>query len=126
MKFTGVCCAVLSVVLFAGCTLALAQERDSTRDATDDASYVSRTRAVDKADSRAEKEAERLVSLPPEKIVLLLKQESGLLLEVKKLVVRRAYSQGQVLDPKDLTDDAVFRLVRDDEEVRAVVTQQSV
>lgn len=126
MKFTGVCCAVLSVVLFAGCTLALAQERDSTRDATDDASYVSRTRAVDKADSRAEKEAERLVSLPPEKIVLLLKQESGLLLEVKKLVVRRAYSQGQVLDPKDLTDDAVFRLVRDDEEVRALVTQQIV
>lgn len=126
MKLTRIDCAVLAVVLFAGCTLALAQEGDSTRDSTDDASYASRTRAVDDVDSRAEKEAERLVSLPPEKIVLLLKQEPGLLLEVKKLVVRRAYSQGQVLGPKDLTDDAIFRQVRDDEEVRALVTQQIV
>jgi len=126
MKFTRISYAVLAIVLFCGGTLALTQESDPTRETTDGASYVSRTRAVDDAGSRAEKEAERLVSLPPEKIVLLLKQESGLLLEVKKLVVRRAYSQGRVLDPKDLTDDAIFRLVRYDEEVRALVMQQIV
>lgn len=119
-------CAI--VVLFAlAANLHLpAQDRDSTRDNSDDAGYASRTRAVDEADSRAEKEAERLVSLPPEKIVLLLQQEPGLFLEVKKLLVRRAYSQGRVLDPRDLNDEAVFRLIRDDEEVRALVTQQIV
>src|SRR5207244_2359209 len=61
-----------------------------------------------------------------EKIVLILQQEPGLFLEVKKLLVRRAYSQGRVVDPKELSDDAVFRLVRDDEEVRSLVTQQIV
>jgi protein involved in polysaccharide export with SLBB domain len=88
--------------------------------------YVSRTRALDESDSRAEKEAERLVSLPPERIVILLQQEPGLLLEVKKLIVRRAFSQGRVVDAKELADNAVFRLVRDDEEFRALVTQQVV
>ena len=124
MKQTQILFAVLTVFVFSGAIIAFTQDRNATGDSTDDASYVSRTRALDQSDSRAEKEAERLVSLPPEKIVLLLKQETGLLLEVKKLVVRRAYSQGRVLDPKDLVDDAIFRLVRDDEEVRALVTQQ--
>jgi protein involved in polysaccharide export with SLBB domain len=124
MKSTRIVCAVLSLLMAA--TL-LAQDRGSgSTYNNDDADYASRTHAVDQTDSRAEKEAERLVSLPPEKIVLLLQQEPGLLLEVKKLLVRQAYSQGRVLDAKDLSDEAVFRLVRDDEEVRAVVTQQIV
>ena len=122
MKFARIPCLVLPLVLVA--TSVFAQERDDSRDYADDADYASRTRAIDDSDSRAEKEAERLVSLPPEKIVLLLQKEPGLLLEVKKLLVRRAYSQGRVLDPKDLSDEAVFRLVRDDEEVRALVTEQ--
>ena len=67
--------------------------------------YASRTRALDDADSRAEREAERLVSLPPEKIILLLKQEPGLFLEIKKMLVRKAYAQGRVLDPQELTHD---------------------
>jgi protein involved in polysaccharide export with SLBB domain len=86
----------------------------------------SRTHAVNESASRAEREAERLVSLAPEKIILLLSQEPGLFLEIKKMLVRTAYAQGQVLDPKQLTDDAVFRLVRDDEDTRALITQQIV
>ena len=120
MKFKRLCFAIVPLLLAASL---MAQERDSVPYA-DDADYSSRTRALSPADSRAEKEAERLVSLPPEKIVLLLQQEPGLFLEVKKLLVRRAYSQGRVLDSKDLNDDAVFRLVRDDEEVRSLVTRQ--
>src|SRR5215469_8091465 len=88
--------------------------------------YASRTRALDDADSRAEREAERLVSLPPEKIILLLQQEPGLFLEIKKMLVRKAYAQGRVLDPQELTDEAIFRLIRDDEDTRALVTQQIV
>src|SRR5579884_782307 len=86
----------------------------------------SRTRAVDKSESRAEKEAERLVSLSPDKIILILQQEPGLFLEVKKMYVRRAFSQGQVIEAKNLSDDFIFRQVRDDQEFCALITQQIV
>jgi len=135
MKSIHISCVVLFVAIVPFSLRTFAQQGDRLLDTTPATSnsagdYVEgtdsseRTKAIDEADSRAEKEAERLVSIPPEKIVLMLQQEPGLFLEVKKLLVRRAYSQGQVLDPKDLTDNAVFRLVRDDEEVRALITEQ--
>ena len=99
-----------------------AQEREYS----DNKNEPARTHALDQADSRAEKEAERMVSLAPERIILLLQQEPGLFLEVKKMLVRRAYAEGQVLDPKELTDDAVFRRVREEEEIRALITRQIV
>jgi len=82
------------------------------------------TRALPMVQSRAEQAAEDLVSLSPDKIVDILQRESGLLLEVKKLLVRKAYEQGRVLDPQDLTDEALFRLVREDENIRVLVTQE--
>ncbi len=126
MKSMRTCCAAVEAVLLLAGVCAFAQQSDLTPNHTDNESYSSRTRAIDSSDSRAEREAERLVSLPPEKIVLLLQQEPGLFLEIKKLIVRRAYSQGRVVDTRELSDEAVFRLVRDDEEVRALVTQQIV
>ena len=60
----------------------------------ENSSYPNRSsgsRALADADSRAEKEAERLVSLPAERIIELLQQEPGLLLQVKKMLVRKAY-----------------------------------
>src|SRR6478735_3365309 len=122
MKRFHILVVMLAVSFFGGELRALAQDRDSN----DGPDYGSRTRALDEADSRAEKEAERLVSLPPEKIVLLLQQEPGLFLVVKKMLVRRAFAQGRVVDSKELTDDAVFRMVRDDEEIRSLVTKQIV
>jgi protein involved in polysaccharide export with SLBB domain len=101
-----------------------AQERDYSQ--PEGASAQTQTRAINEADSRAEQEAERLVSLAPEKIILLLEQEPGLFLEVKRMLVRKAYAQGRLLDPKELTDEAVFRMVRDDEETRTLITQQIV
>src|SRR5256885_5643736 len=76
------------------------------------------------AQSRAELEAEERVSLSPDTILQILQQEPGLLLQVKKVLVRKAYDQGRLLDPADLTDDAVFRLVRDDENVRILATHE--
>src|SRR6476660_5834520 len=73
--------------------------------------------------SRAESEAELRVSLSPDKIIQLLQQEPGLLLQVKKSLVRKAYEQGRLLDPADLTDDALFRLLREDDNVRILATQ---
>jgi protein involved in polysaccharide export with SLBB domain len=113
-------CFVLIVLIYSA-LLHAQQQRDA-----DEQSYSSRTHAVDQAHSRAEHEAERLVSLPPDKIILLLQQEPGLFLEVKKLIARKAFEQGRILDSKEITDDAIFRQVRDDEEIRALITQEIV
>ena len=73
-----------------------------------------RSTANPDTESRAEQEADRLVSLSAEKIITLLDQEPGLLLQVKKMLVRKAYEQGRLLDPDDLTDDALFKLIGHD------------
>ncbi len=64
------------------------------------------------------------VSLSPEKILEIFKAETGLLLNFKKTLVRKAYEQGKYLDPQDLTDDAVFNLVRADAKIRVLATQE--
>jgi len=74
--------------------------------------------------TRADRAADELVSLSPDKIISLLRNESGLFLQVKKALVRKAYEQGRLLDPQDLTDDAVFSLIREDENVRVLVTRE--
>jgi protein involved in polysaccharide export with SLBB domain len=92
--------------------------------AAQNAAQWDRTRAIDSANSRAEKAADELVSLSADKIISLLRAEPGLLLQVKKALVRKAYEQGRLLDPEDLTDDALFRLIREDVSVRILMTQQ--
>jgi protein involved in polysaccharide export with SLBB domain len=74
--------------------------------------------------SRAEREAERSVALSPNKIIDLLRQEPGLLLQVKKMLVRKAYEQGRILDPEDFTDDALFELLREDHNICVLATQE--
>ena len=72
----------------------------------------------------AEHEADRLVSLSAEKIIEILQNEPGLLLSFKRTLVHKAYEQGRILDSKELTDDAVFRLVREDENIRVIATRE--
>ena len=86
--------------------------------------YPDRTHSTPEAESRAEQEAEQMVSLSAEKIVQLLQQEPGLLLQVKKMLVRKAYEQGRLLDPQHLTDEALFRLIARDENIRVLVTRE--
>jgi protein involved in polysaccharide export with SLBB domain len=86
--------------------------------------FVQRTTAISDSASRAEKEAEQLVSLSADKIITLLNEEPGLLLEVKKTLVRKAYEQGRILNPEDLTDEALFRLISSDINIRVVVTRE--
>jgi protein involved in polysaccharide export with SLBB domain len=78
----------------------------------------------DNPPSRAELEAEQHVSLSADKLIEILQQEPGLLLQVKKLLVRKAFEQGRLLDPADLTDEALFRLLRDDENIRILTTRE--
>lgn len=88
-------------------------------------SYTPST-AIDEANSRAEQEAEQLVSLSADKIISILREEAGLMLQVKKALVRKAFEQGRILDPNDLTDDALFRLLRADANIRVIATRQIV
>jgi polysaccharide biosynthesis/export protein len=87
-------------------------------------SYPNRTSAAPDSISRAEQEAEQLVSLSAEKIISLLNEEPGLLLAVKKALVRKAYEQGRILRPQDLTDEALFRLIDSDINIRIVITKE--
>jgi protein involved in polysaccharide export with SLBB domain len=86
----------------------------------------SRSTAIDQKDSRAEHEAEQLVSLSADRILLILQDEPGLLLQIKKTLVRKAFEQGRILDPNDLTDDAVFTLIRKDDNIRVIATHEIV
>src|SRR5258708_23233060 len=67
-------------------------------------------------------EAELKISLSAATISDILRREPGLLLEVKRLLVRKAYEQGRLLDPADLTDDALFQLLREDDNIRVLAT----
>jgi protein involved in polysaccharide export with SLBB domain len=87
------------------------------------ASY-SRSTAIDQADSRAEREAEQMVSLSADSILHILREEPGLLIQVKKALVRKAFEQGRILDPKDLTDDALFRIIQEDDGIRIIATRE--
>jgi protein involved in polysaccharide export with SLBB domain len=68
--------------------------------------------------------ADEQVSLSADKVLEIFRAETGLLLQFKKTLVRKAYEQGKYLDPLDLTDDAVFRLVRDDVTIRVLATRE--
>jgi protein involved in polysaccharide export with SLBB domain len=83
-----------------------------------------RTRAIDSSRSRAEREAEQAVSLSADKIISLLRDEPGLLLRAKRLLVRKAYEQGRLLDPEELTDEALYQLVREDNTTRILITRE--
>src|SRR5271165_2827753 len=71
-----------------------------------------------------ERDPEPKISLSAGAIIEILRREAGLLLEVKRLLVRKAYEQGRLLDPADLTDDALFQLLREDDNVRVLATQE--
>jgi protein involved in polysaccharide export with SLBB domain len=104
----GLACAVPSLAQVGGGTA-----RDSNR-----------SRATSADESRAELAAEELVSLSADTIVGLLRNEPGLLLQVKRALVRKAYEQGRLLDPKELDDDALFRLIQEDQNVRVLITRE--
>jgi polysaccharide biosynthesis/export protein len=74
--------------------------------------------------SQAQKEADRLATLAPERIITILGSEPGLLLQVKKRLVKMAFEQGRILDEQDLTDEALYRLIRQDVNIRAIATRE--
>ena len=113
--------SMMPLLLLVGMMAAQGQAPQGQKD-----TYSNRSRAIRQSDSRAEQEAERMVSLPADKIITLLQQEPGLFLQVKKMLVRKAYEQGRLLDPDELSDEVLFRLITRDENIRVLVTQEIV
>jgi protein involved in polysaccharide export with SLBB domain len=74
--------------------------------------------------TRAAQEAEQRVSLSATAITQILRNEPGLLLAVKKALVRQAYEQGRLLDPDELTDEALFQLLHEDNNARILATRE--
>ncbi|HEY6764471.1 MAG TPA: hypothetical protein VI386_06845 [Candidatus Sulfotelmatobacter sp.] len=74
--------------------------------------------------NEAAQEAEQRVSLSAEAITQILRNEPGLLLDVKKALVHKAYEQGRLLDPAELTDEALFQLLQQDNNIRVVATRE--
>ena len=111
---------VLKLLLYAGMALGVTVLNLGAQEKVEYGS-VPRQKTVQ---SQAEMEAEQLVSLSADKIIQLLRDEPGLLLQVKKRLVRKAFEQGRLLDPADLNDEALFRLLREDEDVRILATQE--
>jgi protein involved in polysaccharide export with SLBB domain len=72
--------------------------------------------------AQADRDSEPVVSLSAPAIIEILRREPGLLLMVKRLLVSKAYEQGRLLDPSDLTDDALFQLLREDDNIRVLAT----
>src|SRR6202011_4220964 len=72
----------LLTILLTAWNLTFAQNGASSNEAYrgggSDKSYSNRTHSIDERNSRAEQEAERLVSLPAETIIVLLRREPGL------------------------------------------------
>lgn len=67
---------------------------------------------------------EDLVALSADTIIDLLRKEPGLLLQAKRVFVRKADQQGRLVDPKDLNDDSFFRLVQEDQSLRVLITHE--
>ncbi|MBZ5706792.1 MAG: SLBB domain-containing protein [Acidobacteriia bacterium] len=106
--------AVLVLMMLAFPIAVLGQER----------TYSNRPQVTDEANFRAEQEAESLVALSADKIIAILRDEPGLLLQAKKLLVKKAYEQGRLLDPQELTDEALFRLIRQDQNICVLITRE--
>ena len=85
--------------------------------------YLSPEKVLAQVDSH-ERDTEPKISLSAGAIIEILRREPGLLLEVKRSLVRKAYEQGRLLDPADLTDDALFQLLREDDNARVLATQE--
>jgi protein involved in polysaccharide export with SLBB domain len=70
-----------------------------------------------------EKQNAERVAASAEQIKLVLIKDPGLLVELKNLVAKEATENGQLVDDRDLTDQAIFDRLADDITFRSAATQ---
>ncbi|MGB8989626.1 MAG: hypothetical protein WCC37_23720, partial [Candidatus Sulfotelmatobacter sp.] len=117
LRWRRLCAVVLGVCLLAstGQEKAWAQQDRNREDAAQNTGPDDELNGED---------AEPKISLAAATISSILRREPGLMLAVKRLLVRQAYEQGQLLDPADLTDDALYQLLIADDNARILATQE--
>jgi protein involved in polysaccharide export with SLBB domain len=70
-----------------------------------------------------EKQNAERVAASADQIRVVLIQDPGLLVELKQLVAKEATANGQLVDDRDLTDQAIFDRLADDVTFRSTATQ---
>ena len=70
-----------------------------------------------------EKQNAERVAASADQIRAVLANDPGLLVELKQLVAKEATANGQLVDDRDLTDQAIFDRLTDDVTFRSVATQ---
>jgi protein involved in polysaccharide export with SLBB domain len=70
-----------------------------------------------------EKQNAERVAASADQIRVVLVQDPGLLVELKQLVAKEATANGQLVDDRDLTDQAIFDRLADDVTFRSTATQ---
>ncbi|MGB7600552.1 MAG: SLBB domain-containing protein [Candidatus Sulfotelmatobacter sp.] len=117
LRWQRLCAVVLGVLLLAsaGQEKVWAQQDRNGEDAA---------RKTGPHDDLNGEEMEPKISLAAATISNILRREPGLMLAVKRLLVRQAYERGQLLDPADLTDDALYQLLIVDDNARILATQE--
>ncbi len=64
------------------------------------------------------------ISISPDIVLGILRQQPGLVLEIKKILIKKAYDQGRILYEEELTDDELFSLISNDARIRAIATRE--
>ena len=67
---------------------------------------------------------ETLAQPSAEDIISVLRSKPELLPSVKEFVLQNAHRQGALLDTTDLTDEALFRMIREDLQLRQAISQK--
>jgi hypothetical protein len=100
------------------CVCARAQDRDMQRPAPKDSPLKRSSEASELAKDNFDRVAASAAQL---KVILL--QDAGLLVELKRWVAKEASDNGQVIADEDLTDTAVFERLANDVKFRSIATR---
>lgn len=76
------------------------------------------------ADTSNSSQAGTSASASADDIISTLRQDSELLQQVKSVVIQKAQEQGRRMDSAELTDEALFRMIREDRSVRMLVARE--
>jgi protein involved in polysaccharide export with SLBB domain len=70
--------------------------------------------------------ADKFAALDAETVAQILRDNPGLMLEVRKRLIKRAYNQGHLVQPGDFATADILELIHDDAEARVIATQEIV
>jgi hypothetical protein len=76
------------------------------------------------ADTSDSLQADPPVSLSADNIISTLRQDPELLQQVRNVVIQKAQEQGRSMNSGNVTDESLFRLIREDRSVRTLAARE--